>query len=444
MNHHSMAHRAGNDHSEGVQKMHRGMTRAAVAVASVAGLLAVGACGNGGDGGGGGAKDKDVQVFTWWADGGEKAGLDGLVAQFRKDCPDYTFDNAAVAGGAGSNAKQVLANNLQAGDPPSTFQAHAGKELKDYIDAGQVDDVTQLYNDFGLDTAFPKNLIDNLTVDGKIYSIPANIHRANVVWASTAVLKKASIDPSKAPASVDAWIADLDRLRAAGVKAPLASGKGFAQEQLMEAVLLAELGPDKFTGLFDKSTDATGADVTAALGKYKKLLGYANPDRDAIEWSDALGYVNKGQAGYTLMGDWVAAQQLADKVPDSAYTYWPAPGTAGVFQFLADSFTLPTGGKDPDGAKCWLKVVGSADGQKAFNTKKGSIPARSDANPSDYPKYQQTAMADWKQDKVVPSCAHGSACTLGQNESIQSAISQFSAKQDVATFQKALAAALKS
>ncbi|HEY3005641.1 MAG TPA: hypothetical protein VGJ44_25060, partial [Kribbellaceae bacterium] len=79
-----MAHRAGNDHSEGVQKMHRGMTRAAVAVASVAGLLAVGACGNGGGGGGGGAADKNVQVFTWWADGGEKAGLDGLVAQFQK------------------------------------------------------------------------------------------------------------------------------------------------------------------------------------------------------------------------------------------------------------------------------------------------------------------------------------------------------------------------
>ena len=111
------------------------------------------------------------------------------------------------------------------------------------------------------------------------------------------------------------------------------------------------------------------------------------------------------------MGDWVAAQQLADKVPDTAYTYWPAPGTAGNFQFLADSFTLPTNGADPEGAKCWLKTVGSAEGQKAFNTKKGSIPARSDAIPADYPKYQQAAMADWKTDKIVPSCAHGAACT---------------------------------
>jgi glucose/mannose transport system substrate-binding protein len=201
---------------------------------------------------------------------------------------------------------------------------------------------------------------------------------------------------------------------------------------------------DKFNGLFDGKTDVMGADVTAALNKYKTLLTFTNTDRESIDWPDALGYVNKSQAGYTLMGDWVAAQQLADGVAESAYTYWPAPGTDGVFQYLADSFTLPTNGKNPEGTKCWLKTVGSADGQKAFNTKKGSIPARSDANPADYPKYQQSAMADWKSDKIAGSCAHGSACTLGQNESIQSAISQFSAKQDVATFQKALDNALKS
>ena len=213
---------------------------------------------------------------------------------------------------------------------------------------------------------------------------------------------------------------------------------------LLPTVLLADLGADKFKGLWDGKTDWSGADVTAALNKYKTLLTYTNADREAIDWPDALGYVNKGQAGYTLMGDWVAAQQLADKVPDSAYTYWPAPGTEGDFQFLSDSFTLPTNGADPDGAKCWLKTVGSAEGQKAFNTKKGSIPARSDADPADYPKYQQGAMADWKKDTIVPSCAHGAACTLGQNNDILSAISQFSGSPDVAKLQTALGNAMKT
>ena len=423
----------------------RGGLSKTLALVGAAGLLAVSACGNSDNSGGsGGTANKDVTVFTWWADGGEKAGLDGLVSTFATDCKDYKFVNSAVAGGAGSNAKQVLANDLQAGKPPSTFQAHAGAELKDYINAGQVDDISQLYKDYGLDKAFPQNLIDNLTVDGKIYSIPANVHRANMVWANPAVLKKASIDGTKAPANVDAWIADLTKLKAAGVAAPLAISKGFAQEMLVEAVLLGELGPDKFKGLWDGKTDWAGADVTAALNKYKTLLTFTNTDREAIDWPDALGYVNTGKAGYTLMGDWVAAQQVSDKIADTAYTYWPSPGTEGDFQFLSDSFTLPTNGADPDGAKCWLKTVGSAEGQKAFNTKKGSIPARSDANPADYPKYQQSAMADWKSKTIVPSCAHGAACTLGQNNDILSAMSQFSGSPDVAKLQAALGTAMKT
>ena len=48
--------------------------------------------------------------------------------------------------------------------------------------------------------------------------MPANIHRANVVWANTAVLKKANLDGATAPANVDAFFADLDKLKAAGVR----------------------------------------------------------------------------------------------------------------------------------------------------------------------------------------------------------------------------------
>src|SRR3954466_7221369 len=258
----------------------RGSWSKTFAVMGAVGLLAVSACGNSNDNKSGATASKDVTVFTWWADGGEKAGLDGLVSVFKTKCKDYNFVNSAVAGGAGSNAKQVLANDLAAGKPPSTFQAHAGAELGDYINNGQVDDVSNLYEEFGLNKAFPQSLLDNLTVEGKIYSVPANIHRANVVWANPTVLKKANIDAATAPANVDAWIADLNKLKAAGVKAPLAISKGFAQEMLVEAVLLAELGPDKFKGLWDGKTDWAGGDVTAALNKYKTLLSYTNTDRE--------------------------------------------------------------------------------------------------------------------------------------------------------------------
>lgn len=409
--------------------------RAAVAVVGVAALLTATACGSSDSGGDSGSKK--VEVFTWWADGGEKAGLDGLVAQFGKDCAGQEFVNGAVAGGAGANAKQVLASRLAQSDPPDTFQAHAGAELQDYIKAGQIEDISADYDTWGLKTAFPQGLIDNLTVGGKIYSVPANIHRANVVWTNTKVLTAAGVTDQ--PKDLAGFIADLDTLKAKGIKTPLAVGKDWTMLMLLESVLITDLGADKFTGLWNGSTDWKGADVTKGITDFKTLLTYTNTDRDALDWTDAEKLVMDGKAGYQLMGDWEAADLDAKGFKD--YGYFTFPGNGDTYQWLADSFVLPKGAKNVDGTKCWLKTVGSADGQKAFNTKKGSIPARTDASPADYPKYQQAAMADWKSFKQVPSCAHGSACSQGFQGAANSALGAFSTKQDVAALQTAMASA---
>ncbi|MBB5874507.1 glucose/mannose transport system substrate-binding protein [Allocatelliglobosispora scoriae] len=382
------------------------------------------------------AASKDVEVFTWWADGGEKAGLDGLVAQFGTSCADYKFVNGAVAGGAGTNAKAVLASRLQTNDPPSTFQAHAGAELSDYINAGQVEDISAEYATWGLTSAFPKGLIDNITVDGKIYSVPANIHRANVLWSNKTVTAKAGI--TKDADTLDGFIADLDKLKAGGVAAPLALGKDWTQVMLLEAVLISDLGADKFTGLWNGSTDWKGADVTASIEKFKKLLTYTNKDRDTLDWTDAEKSIMEGKAAYQLMGDWEAADLDAKGFKDYGYSVFP--GNGSTFQWLADAFVLPKGAKNVDGTKCWLKTVGSAEGQKAFNSKKGSIPARTDVSSDGFPAYQQAAMADWKSAKQVPSCAHGAACSQGFQGAIVSAAGKFSSDGNVAALQAALAA----
>jgi glucose/mannose transport system substrate-binding protein len=414
--------------------------RTAVALVSVATLLTAAACGSDdgdGSGSGSGSASKNVEVFTWWADGGEKAGLDGLVSTFGTACAGQTFQNGAVAGGAGANAKTVLASRLQQNDPPDTFQAHAGAELLDYIDAGQIEDLSGDYDTWGLKQAFPQGLIDNLTVEGKIYSVPANIHRANVVWTNKKVLADAGI--TAVPTTLDAFFADLDKVKAKGIAAPLAIGKDWTQLMLFESVLITDLGPDKFTGLFNGSTPWDGADVTKGINDFKKLLTYTNSDRDALDWTDAEKLVMDGKAAYQLMGDWEAADLDAKGFSD--YGYFAFPGNGTTFQWLADSFVLPKGAKNAEGTKCWLKTVGSAEGQKAFNTKKGSIPARTDADPAAYPKYQQAAMADWKSAKQVPSCAHGAGCSQGWQGAANSAMGAFSTNQDVAALQKALTTA---
>lgn len=404
------------------------------AVGLAASTLLLAGCSTGG--GSGQTPGGDVEVFTWWTSGGEAAGLDGLAEAFTENCDGFTFVNGAIAGGTGSNAKQVLASRMQQNDPPSTFQMHAGAEAADYINAGQVQDLSEYYSEWGLDDAFPAGLLDALEVDGKIYSVPVNIHRI-MLWGNATILNNAGI--TTPPASVDEFIANLETLRSAGIESPVAVGVDWTQTELLESVLLSELGVEDFTALWHKDGDWSDPRVTDALEDYKTILSYSNRDRDSLDWTDAEKRLVAGQAAYQLMGDWEVAEFETDGFTD--YTYQAFPGTEGAYQWISDSFVLPVGAKNEEGALCWLETVGSAEGQRAFNTKKGSIPARLDAEPADYPEYQQSAIADFAELTPAPSCANGSGCTLGQVSAINSAVGKFSIDGDVAALQGAIAEA---
>lgn len=379
----------------------------------------------------------EVGVFTWWADGSEKAGLDALVKIFNEQYPDLKFDNLAVAGGAGSQAKSVLAAQLQAGNPPDSFQAHAGAELQDYIVADQLEDLSGFYESEDLTSAFPKDLLDRLTVDGKIYSVPSNIHRANVVWANVEVLEKAGLDPDKPPADLDAWFAAMDKIKATGVT-PLAVAGTWTQVQLFENIMLATLGAEGYNGLWDGSTDWSSSEVTKGIENYKKALSYTNSDRNTLsDWGPATQLVEDGSAAYNVMGDWAEAKFQQDgMVAGEDYVYFPTPGTEGVFDFLADSFTLPAGAPNPAGAKAWLKTISSVEGQEAFNAAKGSIPARTDVPTDKFSEYQKSAIEDFSSDTIVSSLAHGAAVPISWLNELSTAVSKFEGTGNVDALQK--------
>jgi len=277
-----------------------------------------------------------------------------------------------------------------------------------------------------------------VTVDGAIYSIPSNIHRSNVVWANPTVLEEAGIDPSTPPASMDEWIDQLETVQDAGVT-PLSVATTWTQVHLLETVLMSELGADAYIGLWDGSTDWEGAEVTSALETFETLMAFTNTDRDGLDWPEATQMVIDGSAAYNVMGDWAVA---AFEEQEAEYVHFPVPGSQDQFGFLADSFTLPVGAPNPDGAKAWLETVGSLEGQTAFNKAKGSIPARTDADPAEFSEYQQTAIESYARDTIVPSLAHGAASPIAVLNAVSDATSKYTAgASDLATFQSELAAA---
>jgi glucose/mannose transport system substrate-binding protein len=407
--------------------------RRVLALGVAAAVVALPACSSSSNSGGDGASK--VEVFSWWTGPGEEDGLAAMIADFRSKNSGIEFVNAAVSGGAGSNAKAILAGRLQAGDPPDSYQRHAGLELQDDIKAGKVQDITYLYDQQKWRDVFPQGLIDKLTIDGKIYSVPVNIHRSNLLYYNPRVLADAGI--TAPPTSWAEFLTQAETLEAHG-KTAISIGPGWTQKHLLENVLLGELGADRYENLWNGTLNWASPEVTAALETYEKVLSHSDIASASADWQPALDKLVDGAAAYNVMGDWADAYLSGTKklTFGQGYGVVVSPGSEGVYNFLSDTFTLPVGAKNKPAAEKWLIECGSKAGQDAFNPRKGSIPARTDADKSLYTGYLADALAAWQDPstRIVGSLTHGVVANNAWNAEIDTALGLFVKDHDVGKF----------
>lgn len=405
------------------------------------------------------AAPKQVEVFSWWVGPGEADGLAAMVKVFNAKYPDIAFVNAAVAGGAGTNAKAVLATRLAANDAPDSWQAHAGQEtIANYVAAKQVAPLDDLFKSTGFEAVLPKTLLPLISQDGHPYSVPVNIHRSNVLWYNPKVLTDAGVtaNPKTDFKTWDDFFAACDQIKAAG-KICLSLGAPWTAIHLFENVMIGSMGAEKWNGLWTTppTTDWAGEDVKMGVATFAKALSYTNPDASTMsDWQPASKMMVDGDAAFNIMGDWAygyfanAAPNGLALVPHTDFDWAASPGTYGVFNFLADSFVLPVKGKSPEGTTAWLTVAASKEGQEAFNPLKGSICARTDCDQAKFPEYSQDAAKDWLSNTVVGSLQHGVVAAPAWATKIGTALGLFqaSAMDDAAQadFQKALADACTS
>lgn len=367
-----------------------------------------------------------LEIFSWWTNGGEADGLNAMFDIYKQQHPGVEIVNATVAGGAGTNAKAVLQTRLAGGQPPDTWQLHAGRETLSYVQAGQLEPLTQFFKDQGFDQVMPKLLLDQITIEGEIYTVPVNIHRSNMMWYNPKVFQDNNLQP---PKTLDEFFTVAEALKAKGITPLAVGGKdGFEASHLFESVLLATFGPDDYTKLWTGDATAWADErIATAIDTMARMLSYANEDRSARSWSEAAQLVLEGKAGMTIMGDWAEGYFLTQKAkPNVDFGYAPSPGTDGTFMWLSDSFGLAKGAPNRDNALAWLAVAGSKAGQDAFNPKKGSIPARTDADKSLYDEYLQSSIGAFAGNKLAPSAAHGAATTNAYQQAFHESLEVFS------------------
>jgi glucose/mannose transport system substrate-binding protein len=348
-------------------------------------------------------------IYDWWTAGGEAQAIATVLNMYHQAYPDVTIVQNPVAGGAGVNMQAVIKSLIFAGIPPTTFQVHAGWEMYQYTSANLFQPITNLWQSEGWTSTsvFPERIQQLCSYKGQYYSVPIDVGRANMIWYNKAIFDKLGLTM---PTTFQGFIDMLPVIKAAGYT-PIALGDSanWTTAMLFDSTLLAVGGPKFFDQFFSGQIDASNPVVEQTIKYFKTELQYVNSNHSSLTWDQACGLLVSGQAAMNIMGDWANGYfKAAGWTPDVNYGGVAVPGTEGVYNLVIDSFELPVGAPDPQNGINWLKLIGSAKAQIAFNQIKGSIPARIDVSSDGFDPISAANMAALKKDVLVSSVANGS------------------------------------
>lgn len=358
-----------------------------------------------------------ITFYTWWA-GLEGFAIDALIGNFTKN---YGIEvvKTAVPGGAGVNAKFAILALIMAGKPPAAFQVHVGPEIISYFMAsphgmGDFVELTDVGKEIGI-TATPPGQVALLA--GKLYLLPVNLHRANLIFMNKHVLDKYGIDP---PNTLDDLINAVKKLQERGVPGLVQAGADlFTVLHLWEQIFLAVAGPDKFTMFMYGTLSPDDPSIEKATDIFLELAKSFPSGFMSLDWTSAVDVLVKGNGAFHVDGDWVVGLiynvypdvkmcPIANITPDCDIIVAPFPGTQGIYNMVIDAIAVPKGPEQEAGV-LFAKYFASREGQKVFNPLKGSIADYPDISPDIYPTViQKWEVNEYKNSRYqVFSITHG-------------------------------------
>jgi glucose/mannose transport system substrate-binding protein len=387
-----------------------------------------------------------LEVVSWWTSASESAALNVLFTDYKKAHAGVTVQNDAVVGGGGSNVQVVLASRLRANEPPDVWQTFLGTSLREYVKRGLVNDLSSVYAADNLASTFPKKILDAVTVDGKQWGVPTGSHRSNVLFYNAKLLARAGVAAPAGGYNIKTLIADLARLKSAGVTPLCLGGKDtFASAELFENTLLGVVGPAGWGKITADKFAWTGPEAKKALTQFGQLLDYADPASGGLTWNQATKKLAEGKCAFESFNDSAYGELVTDGSTEGTdFGAVPFPGTDASYLAVVDTFVSGKGAKNGKNALDFLTVLGSAETEAGFNKVKGSVPLRSDVDLSAMSPYQQSAAKSLREGTVLLSIVHGEAMSPSFQQGFYDAVSAYVKGRDVQAFANTLADAVNT
>ena len=215
---------------------------------------------------------------------------------------------------------------------------------------------------------------------------------------------------------------------------------------------MSTAGPEFYKQtMIDLDTEALGSEqMVEVFDRMTVIRGFVDDNFSGRDWNLASAMVINGEAAFQFMGDWAKGEFLnAGKVPDQDFLCFRFPGTQEQVTFNTDQFAVFAQGSEVKPEQAALaEAIMSPEFQIAFNKVKGSVPARTDVEVTEFDACGQKAYEELKaaasSGNLMGSMAHGHANPAAVKNAMYDVITaHFNGEYDSATAAEEMVSAVE-
>jgi glucose/mannose transport system substrate-binding protein len=336
----------------------------------------------------------EVEVLHWWTSGGESAAVDVLKTRLQEQ--GVTWQESTIGDGSASTIEE-LQSRVESGNPPTAVQM-LGFDIQYWAQADALANLSNVAQDEDWGDVVPSAVQEFSIHNGDWVAVPVNLHSTNWIWANAPIMNQLNIDQ---PTNWSDFTAALQSAQDDGKTALAHCNQQWQTSTIFEAVVLQTGGPQFYADALNEPIEANTLDSSTmedVFTKMAELRSYADIDTTDCNWPNATAMVADGSALFQMMGDWAKGEFFnADLAVDEDFTGFRTPGTSNSVLFNSDQFAMFKVPEDEQAAQEVLaRETLSPEFQIAFNTVKGSIPARTDLSMDEFTPIGQAAMQQLK------------------------------------------------
>ncbi|MEU5870839.1 extracellular solute-binding protein [Glycomyces sp. NPDC047369] len=342
------------------------------------------------------AEESDPNTVTFLSWDGAVT-MDPVIAEFKKQYPDYKVE--ATYPGGGAPYIQKLQTQLGSDSAPDVFIITA-ENKKQLIDAALVQDLGG--------EPWAANLADaaiaTYSRDGKLYGSAVS------AWGGGLAVNNAVLDPlGEFPADWDSFLDLCGRIRDTGVRAIMEAVDSIT------ATLAALLGQQNvaYGGTMDQQIfdgDLTFEEAwTPAVAAWYRLFEEGHLDNAAAgtTYDQVIQEFQQGRTAMISAGSW-GLPGIVEGAPDLDLTFKAAPGIAGVPYWcgaVSPGLALNAKAKQPEAAKKFIDWMSTKAGVEVYQEVNQNITTTKDFEPELPAEFDELVPAVRAGEYYLPSAS---------------------------------------